>query len=59
MSCPCSAISASRAASSGLAVTDHHHPYIPTVIKPARWAADQEPPPAPANLPGRHGILPQ
>ena len=29
MSWPCSAISASRAASSGLAVTDHHHPVIP------------------------------
>jgi hypothetical protein len=46
MSCPCSAISASRAASSGLAVTDHHHPVIPPVIKPARWAGRQETAPA-------------
>ena len=36
MSWPCSAISASRAASSGLAVTDHHHPGIPSVIKRTR-----------------------
>ena len=42
MSWPCSAISASRAASSGLAVTDHHHPGRPTVIKPARWAGHQK-----------------
>jgi hypothetical protein len=35
MSWPCSAISASRAASSGLAVTDHH-PGIPSVIKATR-----------------------
>jgi hypothetical protein len=33
MSWPCSAISASRAASSGLAVTDHHHLGRPTAIK--------------------------
>jgi hypothetical protein len=35
-SCPCSAISASRAASSGLAVTNHHHLDIPPVIKEPR-----------------------
>jgi DNA-binding transcriptional regulator YhcF (GntR family) len=33
-----SAISASRAASSGLAVTDHHHPGILSVINTTRWA---------------------
>jgi len=42
MSWPCSAISASRAASSGLAVTDHHHLGRPTVIKTTRWAGHQE-----------------
>jgi hypothetical protein len=36
MSCPCSAISASRAASSGLAVTGHHHPGDLPVIKTTR-----------------------
>jgi hypothetical protein len=36
MSWPCSAISASRAASSGLAVTGHHLPAIPSVIKTTR-----------------------
>ena len=35
-SCPRSAISASRAASSGLVVTNHHHPGIPLVIKETR-----------------------
>ena len=42
MSWPCSAISASRAASSGLAVTDHHHPGTHLVIKATRWAGHQE-----------------
>jgi len=36
MSWPCSAISASRAASSGLAVTDNHRPCIPSVIGATR-----------------------
>ena len=42
MSWPCSAISASRAASSGLEVTDHHHPGTHLVIKATRWAGHQE-----------------
>ena len=41
MSWPCSAISASRETSSGLAVTDHHHPGSAFVIKPARWAGQK------------------
>lgn len=32
MSCPCSAISASRAPSSGLTITDRHHPVTSSVI---------------------------
>jgi hypothetical protein len=36
MSWPCSAISVSRAASTGRAVTGHHHLGIPAVIKATR-----------------------
>ena len=36
MNCCCSAISPSRAASSGLALTGHHHPDIHPVIKTTR-----------------------
>ena len=50
MSWPCSAISASRATSSGLAVTDHHHPGIPFAIKPARWAGHQKSSPAATRI---------
>ena len=42
MSWPCSTISASRAASSALEVTDHHHPGTHLVIKATRWAGHQE-----------------
>jgi hypothetical protein len=44
------AVSPSRAASSGLAVTDHHHPGITFAIKSARWAGHQKTsPPAPGS----------
>jgi hypothetical protein len=38
ISCPCSAISASLPASSGLPVTDHHDHDIPRVIKASQHA---------------------
>ena len=44
-SCPGSAISASRAASSGLVVTNHHHPGIPLVIKETTLSRQAEIPP--------------
>ena len=46
MSWPCSAISPSRAASRGLAVTADHHPGAPSVIKVTRWASHRKSPPA-------------